>query len=516
MAIRSKVDHAVRDHADPRADASLPVGGESLTRLVEELLQPGAIEMAAQPIVSLADGSVLGFEMLARTSIPCSSGPDQWLEHASYLGVRTELELACLQAVGDRGAPPGDVRLFVNLSASTFLDPRVDAVLSPTPAPGDRDHRARAGPRLPGAAPPPPDVVRRLDHAGHRRRGGGLFEHVARPAAAPPIHQDRPQPGAQGPSRPEQARRPARPRRIRPPGRHHLVGRRGRDERGAQCAAGHRHRSRSGLPAGAPRRRLAAAPSLADRRRPQHRCAGPFGDLGGVPRRTGREDPRPDRRRRRDHGLPQRALRVPARVSTSSGPGCCASSRAGASGRCSTASKPAWASPVRPLRRASPSSCRTCRRTPLPRSGPRRRGRARRTVDRAAADRRDPQRGCPCGDQRRAGRRGPGRGHRAGGRLRPDGVELVPGLAPGGLRLARPPHRRVGVDWRNWPPPPSRRASPWPGSSRRSSGRGPRGSWCNRARPGPAPTTSPASRRPSSSNWRGWCRTSHRATARDR
>ena len=72
------------------------MGGESLTRLVSELLRPGAIEMAAQPIVSLADGSVLGYEMLARTVIPCSSGPDQWLEHASYLGVRTELELACL------------------------------------------------------------------------------------------------------------------------------------------------------------------------------------------------------------------------------------------------------------------------------------------------------------------------------------------------------------------------------------------------------------------------------------
>ena len=123
----------MRDHTDQRADAAAPVGGESLTRLVEELLRPGAIEMAAQPIVSLADGSVLGYEMLARTSIPCSSGPDQWLAHASYLGVRTELELACLQAVGDRGTPPGDVRLFVNLSASTFLDPRVDAVLSQLP-----------------------------------------------------------------------------------------------------------------------------------------------------------------------------------------------------------------------------------------------------------------------------------------------------------------------------------------------------------------------------------------------
>jgi EAL domain-containing protein (putative c-di-GMP-specific phosphodiesterase class I)/putative methionine-R-sulfoxide reductase with GAF domain len=122
---------------DGRGAASGPSGpsvpGEPLTRLIQALLQPGAIEMAAQPIVSLFDGSTLGFEMLARTAIPCSSGPDQWLEHASYLGVRTELELACLEAVCARGAPPGDVRLFVNLSATTLLDPRVDAVLHRLP-----------------------------------------------------------------------------------------------------------------------------------------------------------------------------------------------------------------------------------------------------------------------------------------------------------------------------------------------------------------------------------------------
>ena len=123
----------MQDRAGRRPDVPLPVGGESLTRLVEQLLRPGAIEMAAQPIVRLADGSILGFEMLARTSLPCSSGPDQWLEHATYLGVRTELELACLHAVCDRGAPPGDVRLFVNLSARTLLDPRVDAVLHRLP-----------------------------------------------------------------------------------------------------------------------------------------------------------------------------------------------------------------------------------------------------------------------------------------------------------------------------------------------------------------------------------------------
>ena len=80
---------------------------DSLARLVEQLLVPGAIRMDAQPIVGLADGTVLGYELLARSTIPCSSGPDQWLEHASDLGIRTEFELACLQAACDRGRAPG-------------------------------------------------------------------------------------------------------------------------------------------------------------------------------------------------------------------------------------------------------------------------------------------------------------------------------------------------------------------------------------------------------------------------
>jgi EAL domain-containing protein (putative c-di-GMP-specific phosphodiesterase class I)/putative methionine-R-sulfoxide reductase with GAF domain len=89
--------------------------------------------MAAQPIVSVADGTTVGYELLARTSVQCSTGPEQWLEHASYLGIRTEFELACLQAACERGGPPGGERIFVNLSTSTLLDPRVEPILGDLP-----------------------------------------------------------------------------------------------------------------------------------------------------------------------------------------------------------------------------------------------------------------------------------------------------------------------------------------------------------------------------------------------
>ena len=133
MTVRTELEDPAWGQVDRRAAAPSPPGGDSLTRLVEELMRPGAIYMAAQPIVGLADGSLLGYELLARSSIPCSSGPDQWLAHASYLGVRTEFELACLQAACDKGPPPEDVRLFVNLSPRTLLDPRLDQILNALP-----------------------------------------------------------------------------------------------------------------------------------------------------------------------------------------------------------------------------------------------------------------------------------------------------------------------------------------------------------------------------------------------
>jgi EAL domain-containing protein (putative c-di-GMP-specific phosphodiesterase class I)/putative methionine-R-sulfoxide reductase with GAF domain len=133
MALHTGLTDLAGDDTPSRREPILQRIGDPLTRLVEQLLQPGALRMDAQPIVAMADGSVLGYELLARSTIPCSSGPDQWLERASELGIRTEFELACLEAACDRGGPPDDVRLFVNLSPRTVLDRRVDSVLDRLP-----------------------------------------------------------------------------------------------------------------------------------------------------------------------------------------------------------------------------------------------------------------------------------------------------------------------------------------------------------------------------------------------
>ena len=97
------------------------------------LLEPGAVTMHAQPIVCLADGNVVAFELLARTTFPTELSPDQWLRLAEEEGINTEVELAFLQAACTRGAPPDGVRLFINLSARTVMDPRIDELVRQLP-----------------------------------------------------------------------------------------------------------------------------------------------------------------------------------------------------------------------------------------------------------------------------------------------------------------------------------------------------------------------------------------------
>lgn len=93
-------------------------------RRVAALLAPGAIRAAFQPVVRLIDGAVVGYEALARTDV-FDGSPDQWLEAASLVGRRVDVELACLEAAAAAGRPPDGALLFVNASPATVLDPRL-------------------------------------------------------------------------------------------------------------------------------------------------------------------------------------------------------------------------------------------------------------------------------------------------------------------------------------------------------------------------------------------------------
>jgi diguanylate cyclase (GGDEF)-like protein len=93
---------------------------------LERLASGDGVEMAVQPIVDVRTGRPHAYEALARFAGRGGEGPLHWFTLADELGMRAELELACLDAALRLlpGLPDG-ARLSVNLSAPMLVDARV-------------------------------------------------------------------------------------------------------------------------------------------------------------------------------------------------------------------------------------------------------------------------------------------------------------------------------------------------------------------------------------------------------
>lgn len=91
--------------------------------------------MVTQPVVDVASGQIHAYEALARFATRDGQGPLHWFALADELGMRAELELACLRAslklLDDL---PAGRRLSVNLSAPMVVDHRTRALLDASPA----------------------------------------------------------------------------------------------------------------------------------------------------------------------------------------------------------------------------------------------------------------------------------------------------------------------------------------------------------------------------------------------
>lgn len=98
---------------------------------LERLIAGNGVTIAVQPIVTVPEGSLHGYEALARFQTNGTQSPLHWFALADELGLRDELELTCLREalVLFEQRPAGSL-LSVNLSCPLLLDARTEVLLS--------------------------------------------------------------------------------------------------------------------------------------------------------------------------------------------------------------------------------------------------------------------------------------------------------------------------------------------------------------------------------------------------
>ncbi|MGH2868077.1 MAG: EAL domain-containing protein [Solirubrobacteraceae bacterium] len=120
-----------------RQQVSLYAGGSLSERdggardELERLITGDGLAIAVQPIVATDDGHAHAYEALARFQTAGTSSPLHWFALADELGLRDELELACLREALKLfdGRPEGTL-LSVNLSGPLLLDVRTRDLLN--------------------------------------------------------------------------------------------------------------------------------------------------------------------------------------------------------------------------------------------------------------------------------------------------------------------------------------------------------------------------------------------------
>ncbi len=107
---------------------------ERARRALAETIAQRRISMATQPIVDLRSGAIHAYEALARFGIPGDLTTGELFALAERVGMREELDLACLGCglalLPQR--PPG-TRLTVNVSSQLLADPRALELLAAQP-----------------------------------------------------------------------------------------------------------------------------------------------------------------------------------------------------------------------------------------------------------------------------------------------------------------------------------------------------------------------------------------------
>ena len=128
---------AFADIASAQIDAELDEAASrtEIEKRVHAVIARDNLTMVYQPVYRLPDRKVVGLEALARFPDAASRAPDEWFAEAEGVGLGTELELCAVRAAF-RALPylPHDVRLGVNVSPKTALDPALARMLDKLPA----------------------------------------------------------------------------------------------------------------------------------------------------------------------------------------------------------------------------------------------------------------------------------------------------------------------------------------------------------------------------------------------
>ncbi|WP_187471229.1 sensor domain-containing phosphodiesterase [Luteimonas viscosa] len=123
----SRREAEVAAGAGNRADRDS--GDEAARRRLTRLLRDGRLRVARQPIVRMTDGTVVGWEALARFPEEYGLPTDTWFRDAARCGRSVELELAALRAALADPLPAGDAYLSLNVSPEVACSDALDQVL---------------------------------------------------------------------------------------------------------------------------------------------------------------------------------------------------------------------------------------------------------------------------------------------------------------------------------------------------------------------------------------------------
>ncbi|MDP4023113.1 EAL domain-containing protein [Methylobacterium sp. NEAU 140] len=101
---------------------------------IADLIAARALTLRFQPIYSVSDGRLTGFEALTRFTEAPQRSPDVWFAEAAAVGLGTELEfLAVETALAAKASLDPSLKLTVNLSPASVVSPRFAEVFAAIP-----------------------------------------------------------------------------------------------------------------------------------------------------------------------------------------------------------------------------------------------------------------------------------------------------------------------------------------------------------------------------------------------